>query len=263
MRLKRGLRGSLLHSWSLDGRPPGRYGHDRLPDVLRTGRLPRPRTTLRGKILQSAQEPFDPDPRLIHTFKAAGTYVIQVRELHVPAARTSSMPSPWQVPAITSYLPRGGRHGQTVTVNVEGVNLGSMKTMPVQIPMDREEVEAVPTTPMGPATGSISLVASDGNEVVEAEPNDAPAQATVIPDAPVVVNGRIDRRGDVDVYRFKPSAAGNLAFELYGRRIGSKMDPYLRIMDASGKDLQSNDDADGKDSRIVMGVQANTEDPSK
>jgi len=112
---------------------------------------------------------------------------------------------------------------------------------------------------MGPATGSISLVASDGNEVVEAEPNDAPAQATVIPDAPVVVNGRIDRRGDVDVYRFKPSAAGNLAFELYGRRIGSKMDPYLRIMDASGKDLQSNDDADGKDSRIVMGVQANTE----
>jgi hypothetical protein len=74
-----------------------------------------------------------------------------------------------------------------------------------------------------------------------------------------VINGRIDKPGDIDLFRIKPAAAGNLSFEINGRRIGSRIDSFLRVLDPTGKELQANDDADGKDSRIVFGVAAGTE----
>jgi hypothetical protein len=160
---------------------------------------------------------------------------------------------------VTGYLPVGGKRGQTVNVALQGANLGSMSTMPVQIPADQDEVTVPLTTPMGPAAMPISMIAGDLDEVVEAEPNDQPTQASPVGAVPVVINGRIDKPGDLDVYRIKPAAAGNLAFDLQGRRIGSRIDSFVRVMDATGKDLQSNDDAAGKDSRIVIGVQAGTE----
>jgi hypothetical protein len=97
------------------------------------------------------------------------------------------------------------------------------------------------------------------DELVEAEPNDQAARATLVDNLPVALNGRIDKPGDVDVYRIKPAAAGNLSFEVWGKRIGSRLDSFLRLMDGTGKDIQSNDDALGKDSRIVFNVQAATE----
>jgi hypothetical protein len=215
----------------------------------------------RGKALQSTLEAFDRDPRIIHTFKSSGTYAIQVRDtLYRGGANFVYKLTVGKVPVITGYLPMGGKRGETVNLALQGVNLGAMTTMSVQIPAaGDEEVMVQPNTPAGPSSSPIRLTASDLYETVESEPNDTPAQATPAGGAPVVINGRIDKTGDRDVFRIKPEAAGNLAFDLYGRRIGSRIDSFVRIMDATGKDIQANDDAVGKDSRIVFGVQANTE----
>ena len=214
----------------------------------------------RGKILQSTLEAFDRDPRIIYAFKNSGTYVIEVRDsMYRGGGNFTYQLTLGKVPAVTGYLPLGGKRGETVTVNLQGVNLGDMKSMPVQIPMEGDRVTVQPATPMGPSVNTITLVADNLAEAIETEPNDAAAQATAVPPGPVVLNGRIDRAGDIDVYRIKTTAAGNLAFDLMGRRIGSRMDSFLRVMDATGKELQSNDDTNGKDSRIVFGVQADTE----
>jgi hypothetical protein len=214
----------------------------------------------RGKILQSALEGFDRDPRLIHQFKTSGTYTIQVRDsMYRGGGNFTYRLAMGKIPAVTGVLPSGGKRGQTVTVNLEGVNLGDMKSMPVQIPADASEVTVPLNTPMGPASAPVSLVADDLDEAVEVEPNNTPAQATPIGTLPVIINGRIDQPGDTDLFRIKPAAAGNLAFEIKGRRLGSRIDSFLRVLDASGKELQSNDDAEGKDSRIVFGVAAGTE----
>lgn len=213
----------------------------------------------KGKVLKSIQEPFDRDPRLVYTFKDAGTYSIQVRDtMYRGGGNFTYLLTLGKLPVITSYLPRGGKRGQTVNVKVEGANLGSMTTMPVQVPAEGDRVQVVPT-PAGPAVNPISLVASDLDEVVETEPNDTPAQATQLPGVPIAVSGRIDRRGDVDLYRIRPTAAANLTFEVFARRLGARIDSAVRVLDPSGKVLSENDDADGKDSRTVMGVQANTE----
>jgi hypothetical protein len=164
-----------------------------------------------------------------------------------------------KIPAVTGMLPMGGKRGETVTVNLEGVNLGTMKSMPVQIPMDQDSVTVPVSTPGGMATEPISLTAGNFDETVEAEPNDKPAQANTVVELPTVINGRIDKPGDLDLFRIKPTTAGNLSFEIMGRRIGSRIDSFLRVLDPTGKEIQANDDADGKDSRIVFGVAANTE----
>ena len=214
----------------------------------------------RGKILQSMQEGFERDPRLIYTFKNAGAYTVQVRDtMYRGGANFTYRLTAGKVPVVTGYLPLGGKRGQTVNVSVEGANLGGMKTMPVQIPMTGDDVTVGLAAPMGPSANTVKLLASDLDEAVEREPNDTAAQATPIATTPVVINGRMDKAEDVDVFRIKPAAAGNLAFDVWGRRLGSRLDSFLRIMDATGKEVQSNDDTNGKDSRIVFGVQANTE----
>lgn len=217
-------------------------------------------TDERGKSLRYAQEAFDRDPRIIHTFKTAGTYVIQVRDtLYRGGPGYAYKLTVGKVPVVTGYLPRSGKRGQTVNVQIEGVNLGEMRSMAVPIPMDDDEVTMVPATPGGPSLTSISLRASDLDPVVETEPNDTIQQTTAALAVPAAISGRIDRKGDLDYFRIKAAAAGSLTFDLFARRIGSRIEPILTIYDAAGKQLQQNDDADGKDSRFNFTVEAGAE----
>ena len=215
-------------------------------------------TDARGKSLGFAQEAFDRDPRIIHKFAKSGTYAVHVRDtLFRNGAPYVYKLTVGKVPVITGYLPRGGKRGQMVTVQVEGVNLDGMQT--VSVPMERETNTVVPSASAGPVLTPLVLSASASDVAVEAEPNDTAEQATPISALPVVIDGRIDNPGDIDVFRIKPTAAGTFSFNLQGRRIGSRIDSLIRVLDAAGKQLQENDDADGKDSRFNMGVEANKE----
>jgi hypothetical protein len=214
----------------------------------------------KGRIVASAIDSFDRDPRLIHTFKAPGTYVVQVRDtMYRGGGNFVYGLNLGKIPAITGYLPVAGRRGSTVNVQLQGVNLGGMATVPVQMPMDQDQVTLFPTTPAGPSTTPITLRATDLPEMSEGEPNDAAAQAMALPDGPIAVSGRIDKPGDVDLYRVKAAAAATYTFDLYGSRIGSRIDSVMRILDATGKEIQANDDAVGKDSRMNFNLAANTE----
>lgn len=214
----------------------------------------------RGKSLAYAQEGFDRDPRVIHTFKTAGTYTVQVRDtLFRNGTGYTYKLTMGKIPALTGYLPVGGRRGEKVELQVHGVNLGDMKSVTVQIPMTASPSMVAPPTPGGPLSSPIMLVPSDMDELVESEPNDSVALAQGLFAPPVVVNGRIDRPGELDLYRFKPDADGTLTFDLWSRRIGSRIEPEIRVLDSAGKELAKNDDADGKDSRLNLAVKAGTE----
>lgn len=214
----------------------------------------------RGKILASTLEGFDRDPRLVYTFRQSGAYVIQVRDtLYRGGGNFTYALSMGKLPLVTGYLPMGGRRGSTVTVNLEGVNLGGMTTLPVQLPSESGPMEVVPQAPTGRSISPIVLQSGDLDEIAESEPNDQAAQANSIPSLPIAVSGRIDRPGDVDLFRVRAPAQATYVFEVHGRRIGSRIDSMLRIRDADGKELQSNDDAVGKDSRLSFSMQANTD----
>ena len=82
-------------------------------------------------------------------------------------------------------------------------------------------------------------------ECLEKEPNDSPQTAQPVT-LPVIVNGRIDRPGDWDVFRFEGRAGEQIVAEVYARRLDSPLDSVLELTDAAGKRLAFNDDHEDK-----------------
>jgi hypothetical protein len=87
-------------------------------------------------------------------------------------------------------------------------------------------------------------------EKVEQEPNDSPETAQLVV-LPVVVNGRIDRPGDWDVFRFDGKAGQEIVAEVQARRLGSPLDSVLRVTDTAGRQLAFNDDHEDKGSGLI------------
>ena len=55
---------------------------------------------------------------------------------------------------------------------------------------------------------------------------------------PVTINGRIDKPGVENRYRFHASKNEQLVFEVNARRLGSDLDSYLEILDAKGQPIE-------------------------
>jgi hypothetical protein len=201
--------------------------------------------------LASEMETLGQDPRLIHTFEKAGDYTIAVRDLEYRGDPSATYRlSIGQLPAVTRVLPLGLPRGQTTTLQLAGVNLGGMATMAVTVPADyaRDTMTVVAKTPSGETP--VKLAVSSLPEWVETEPNDDRARATHLPSLPGAVSGSIGHPGDVDLYAFHAPAGQKLTFDLFARRLNSRLDSFMRLTDATGKELASNDDAVGKDSRL-------------
>ena len=89
-------------------------------------------------------------------------------------------------------------------------------------------------------------------EVEEKEPNNAEAQAVT---CPVVVNGRLEKSGDVDAFRVSLKRGQTLvASMLANETLGSPMDGVLQVCDAAGFVLAQNDETHGLDPQIVFTV---------
>ncbi len=82
-------------------------------------------------------------------------------------------------------------------------------------------------------------------ECLEQEPNDS-TQAAQAVTLPVIVNGRIDRPGDWDVFRFEGRAGQEIIAEVSARRLESPLDSVLELFDAAGERLAFNDDHEDK-----------------
>jgi len=78
-------------------------------------------------------------------------------------------------------------------------------------------------------------------ECDENESNDSARNAQRI-SLPSIVNGRLARSGDIDVFEFEGRAGEEIVAEIVARRLNSPMDSVLRLMDAGGQVLEWNDD---------------------
>jgi hypothetical protein len=78
-------------------------------------------------------------------------------------------------------------------------------------------------------------------ECLEKEPNDTSKQAQRVT-LPIIVNGRMDRPNDWDVFQFTGRAGETVVAEVYARRLDSPLDSVLKLTDAAGKLLAWNDD---------------------
>ena len=86
--------------------------------------------------------------------------------------------------------------------------------------------------------------------MLEKEPNNRQENAQRVT-LPVIVNGRIDRPGDWDVFRFDGRAGEEIVAEVSARRLNSPLDSLLRLTDAAGRELAVNDDAEDKGAALL------------
>ena len=196
------------------------------------------------------------DPLLAWRAPKAGTYVLQVFGFAYPADSdlrfSGSAKSVYRLHVSTDPV---ARHGwplgvsRSVETRVRWGDWG--------VPEMSSESTLVPSSAIASGTVGHSLQipghrlplempVGDGKEWVEVEPNDtaATAQALEIPSA---VSGDLDRAGDEDRYRVSAKKGEALRLEVQAAGLGFPLDAWLKVEDATGKELVRNDDSGGAD----------------
>lgn len=159
-------------------------------------------------------------------------------------------------PYLESVYPLGGQRGDAVKLQLAGSGLPATQTT-IAIPKDADRRFNVNLPNV--AANNLTLVAGDLPEHLETEPNDAAdavSTEAVAVKSGIVFNGRIDKPGDIDLFRFSVEAGKTLLLDLQSSRLGTELDSVLSVLSSDGKQLKLNDDLAGgiPDSRVVWKV---------
>ena len=170
------------------------------------------------------------DPRISYTFKEAGEYVVEVRDvLGRGGAEFVYRLRIGDFPMATSPIPMAARAGSKVSVEFVGPAVEGVKPVEVAVP-DEPPGSAVMVTPRGPSGLSgwpVPLIVSDIPESVEVEPNQDAAHANRVP-VPGGVTGRFPVGDDADVFVVVGKKGQKLAIEAHSIEWGSPTLVYFR-----------------------------------
>jgi hypothetical protein len=159
-------------------------------------------------------------------------------------------------PYLESVYPLGGQRGDSVTLQLSRSDLpDAQATVAIPKDADRQLNLSLPKV----ASNNVTLVTGNLPEHLEVEPNDeadAVKLEAVSVKSGMVFNGRIDKPGDIDLFRFSAEAGKTLLVEVQSSRLGTPLDSILSILSSDGKQLKLNDDLAGgiSDSRVVWKV---------
>ncbi len=188
---------------------------------------------------------FHPDPILFFRVPKDGQYVVEIKDA-IYRGRPDFVYriALGELPYITDIFPLGAPVGTPTSVKLSGWNL----------PTDVLTIDARDMKPgLYPLTVSSDEMTSNAvpfsldslPECVDTEPNDDTDSAASVT-LPMIVNGKIDRSGDWDVFRFEGRAGEELVMEVTARRLDSPLDSILELLDATGNRLAFNDDHEDK-----------------
>jgi hypothetical protein len=221
-----------------------------------------------GKPLALGTQFHQGDPYVDFTFPSDGTVFIQVWSL-TPGDQPGRVYrlTVTRLPLLEYLFPAGGRRGQKVELLVgardpdgalKGRTEGGFQvlTVPWTIPDDATP-ELAFRVPGKPTFNSLPLVVGELPEVIEKEPNDEPGSAIAVK-LPVIINGRLPIRGDVDHFKFPASKGQKLVLDAAAAQLGYRGDLLLTLFDAAGTQLAENNDrtAEQTDPRLEFTVPA-------
>jgi hypothetical protein len=180
-----------------------------------------------------------------------------------------------QSPEISRISPLAARPGETVTVTLQGKDLRQPQQLWTSFGAKTEWVAQAPgkdgkisksdgrklvgkltmaaDAPLGlgflrlPTATGLSgplFFLVDELPVVTKNPQNASVEKAQVVQAQAAVEGEAEA-GRSDFYRFEMKAGECISVEAFAGRIGSKMDPVLRLLDAKGKELAFVDDTLG------------------
>lgn len=198
---------------------------------------------------------FFADPMLSYTIQKTGTYYLQVREstydgdprwVYAILATTR--------PYVSHVFPMAGNAGREI--EVEPIGSARLKKPKVKLKApDSPGIQQVRLDLDGVQTNPATFIVSPLPQILEHEPNESPGQATRFT-LPAGLNGRIDKKRDLDHYVFKASKGKAVQLEMKARRFGtllnSSVHGVLEVMNSKGAILAVSDDSHGKEPLLVF-----------
>jgi hypothetical protein len=186
---------------------------------------------------------FHPDPVLSCEIPEDGEYVVEIKDA-IYRGREDFVYriAVGELPFVTSIFPLGGRAGARAAVAVDGWNLPVARLKPE---VREPGIHLLSVQKDGWRSNLVPFAVDTLPECLEKETNDSLQTAQPVT-LPIIVNGRIDKGGDSDVFRFDARAGDEIVAEVYARRLGSPLDSAIKLTDAAGKQLAFNDDHEDK-----------------
>ncbi len=175
-------------------------------------------------------------------------------------------------PNITHLFPAGGQRGTKVSVVAAGtfawpVQVWASKGLTVTPGKQKGELTVAIAADVAPGVYWLRAHDKEGGgnlrpflvgtlpEVAEKEPNDDPANAQPLKGPGVVVNGRLQKSGDVDCFMIEAKKGQTLVASLEANHtLKSPMDAILQVLSATGGVLDQNHDFRGLDPQVTFTV---------
>jgi hypothetical protein len=187
---------------------------------------------------------FKPDPTLFFEVPEDGEYVLTINDaLYRGREDFVYRITIGEVPFITSIFPLGGRVGEPVSIEINGWNLQNAEAMPVPEDAGTGILLIAAQNQEGFVSNHVPFALDTLPECLDEESNNDPSRAQKVK-LPIIVNGRMDRPGDRDVFSVEGRAGDTVVAEVWARRLDSPVDSMLKVTDATGKLLAFNDDHD-------------------
>lgn len=192
---------------------------------------------------------FNPDPVLFYLIPQNGEYELEIRD-SIYRGREDFVYriAVGELPFITQMYPLGASVGVKTEAAIEGWNLPS-PVLPLDTEPGDKRIRQTSCRKENLLSNLVSYAVDTLAECDENEPNNTAENAQPIR-PPIIVNGRIGKPGDIDVFRFEGLAGDKIAAEVYARCLNSPLDSLLRLTDESGKVIAWNDDFVSKDEQL-------------
>jgi hypothetical protein len=184
---------------------------------------------------------FHPDPVLYCKIPKDGEYKLEIRDsLYRGREDFVYRITIGELPFVTSIFPLGGPAGTQTTVALKGWNLSTPKNT-----MDAKD-EGPGIIPLSVSKGilisnHVPFAVDALPECLEQEPNNQPTNAQQVM-LPIIVNGRIDKPDNWDIFCFEGYTGEEIVAEVDARKLDSPLDSVLKLTDVNGRQLAYNDD---------------------
>ncbi len=184
---------------------------------------------------------FSPDPLIYFEAPEDGEYVLSINEALFRGRESFVYRiTVGELPFVAGIFPLGGRVGEPVKIEMTGWNLEKSTLAP--LPKDTKPgLHLIAATDGRLVSNYVPFSLDTLPECLDKESNDQPAKAQKV-QMPIIVNGRIDRPGDWDVFEVEGKAGQTIVAEADARRLGSPSDSFLKATGADGKVIALNDD---------------------
>jgi WD40 repeat protein len=169
-----------------------------------------------------------------HTCEREGTYALGIRDREYRGGTTMHYRlHVGDVPVVTSVFPLGLKRGREADISLEGVHLGKVRSVHIKAPATAHPGSRLPLdVKFGgeSALGAPVVVVGEFPEVLPSSKDHAVA-------VPGTANGRIDKAGQTQTWRFQAKKGERLILEVHAARLGSPLDSTIEVLDALGRPL--------------------------